>query len=221
VVLVILERTLPQVWTLHGSDVPALAGHGRDRAVVVADVENLCAAVVRTTTRTKRAYVSFELADMGEAVAFLLGRVFEVLSGYDPSRGRPLHDPYSEGFRAWLHLELSRDLVDYWRSVNGRDGHKKVFDPRPFIRDEEASIGAQLDKLDPVEDAGTARERGLAGAVVGVTRDSPDDRFDGFGWALERRDREEARQVEAVGLGATRPLTRRARVAVERGELAA
>lgn len=215
----ILERTLPRTWTLTGGDVPALAGVGKDRAILVADVEQLCASIV--IEQDRKGNDRLELVDLYESLGFLIGQTFLLLATYDPTRGRQVHDPYTEGFKAWLHLELTRDLIDRWRSVYGRTGHKRVFDARPYQRLEEDRLGTQLDHLDPVEDAGEARERGLDGAVAGVTHDSPDDRFDGFGWALERRDREEARKVEAVGLGSTQPLARRARAANQREELAA
>jgi hypothetical protein len=213
-----LERTLPSVWVLRAAEVPALAGGARDRVLLVEDVETLCASIV--ADQDKRSAGGLEMCDLYESVGYLLGQVVELLPTYDPTRGRQVHDPYDGGFKGWLHLELTRDLIDHWRSWFGRAKQKRVFDPRPFLRQEEAEVGQRLDALDPVEDAGEARERGLDGTVVGVTHDGPDDRFDAFGWALDRRDREAARKVEAVGLGSTTPLAQRDRVP-DREELAA
>lgn len=123
--LVILEQMLPTVWQLTGADVPALAGHGRDQVIVVADVEHLCAAVVVAGYRSDAPYAGREHVELEDALAYLLGRVVELLPRYDPGRGRRRYDPWTDGFRAWLHRELSRDLIDRWRSVNGRQGQKR------------------------------------------------------------------------------------------------
>ncbi|MFL5911427.1 MAG: hypothetical protein ACJ768_12735 [Gaiellaceae bacterium] len=218
-----LERTLPSVWVLHGFDVPALAPvAGRGRTVVVADVEYLCAAVVREVAASGQPYAPRSFAQMDEELAFLLGQVDMLVSRYDPSRGRAVYDPWRDGFRAWLYLELKRDEIDNCRSRFGRDGAKHdLIDLRPYQRAEEAERAAEIDQPDPLEDGIRSFADRFHDALEGGPVDDPDAWFVGRGWDDLRRDRKAARQVEAVGLGAPAPSARRNRAAVERGELAA
>lgn len=195
-----LERTLTVVWQLRGSDVPGLAAvKSRARESVVDDVEHLCAAIVVDVSRMDRAlhpWVATETADLYEAVGFLLGRTVEVLDRYDPTRGRAKHDPWTAGFRAWLHDELRNDLIDHWRSWNGRHGHKRL--PSLSNIDED---GETYDGVDG-HDGRSTRERRLRGAADTDSGDRGDAGLD----ALRRRfleggDRALLREVEALGLG--------------------
>jgi len=216
---VILERTLPAVWTLHGSDVPALAGvTSRSRETVLEDVEYLCAAIVHENAKGRALYALRTFAQMDEALAFLLGQVGTLLDRYDPTRGTQIHDPHTKGFRAWLYLELKRDLIDDCRSRYGRDGQKHdLIDMRPYQRAEEAERAAQLDQPDPNEDGVRSFEGRFIDSFGGLAQDDPDTWFDGRGWATERRDRKTARQKQAVGLGAPERAAGGDRVAVGAG----
>lgn len=121
-----LDRTLPAVWQLTGADIPALAPvASRAHTVVLEDVETLCASIVVDFSHGDYPYVVTETADLYESLGYLLGRTHEVLDRYDPTKGRRLHDPWTAGFRAWLHVELTNDLHDYWRSRLSRDGRKR------------------------------------------------------------------------------------------------
>lgn len=199
----ILDRTLPAVWVLHGSDVPALA-HVLARAgvVVVDDVEVLCASIVVEGSRSDAPYVPSERADLYEALGFLLGRTVEVLPRYDPDRGRRVYDPWTQGFRAWLHDELAMDLIDQWRSWFGRSGHKRLAIPRGVHFAEETD-GAQRGFAED-NDGRSQSERRFRGAADEAAGDRGDSGLD----ALRRRfleggDRALLREVEALGLGAT------------------
>lgn len=195
----ILERTLPAVWRLSTVDVPAL--EHRQRAVVVDDVEQLCAAIVVDQSRRDAPYVPRELSDLHEALAFLLGRVVEVLPVYDPSRGRQVHDPVAGGFKGWLHLELTMDLIDHWRSWNGRHGQKRVADTRVIDRIEEEANGRADDGVDG-RSAGERRSRGALDEGAGDRGDSWLDALRGR--LLEGRDRALLREVASLGLSETR-----------------
>lgn len=202
-----LERTLPAVWALHGADVPALQAVVNRRAeTVVEDVEYLCAAIVRDVTRTQATYTPRTYTQMDDLLAWLIGQVPMLMTKYDPSKGRRLHDPWSDGFRAWLYVELKRDMIDECRSRFGRDGHKHdLLDLRPFEREEENERARQLDHVDPNEDGIRSFADRLVTTLEGVARDDPDDWFDGREWLDFRRDRKTHRQKQAVGLGTPRP----------------
>lgn len=197
----ILDRTLPRVLQVTAGEVPALAGRGRDRVVLVTDVEVLCSSIVVDQTRRQQS-APLSLHDLHESLGFLLGQVPVLLATYDPARGRQIHDPYAGGFKGWLHLELTRDLIDYWRSFWGRHGQKRVMDPLP-IHDEEGHerpvIWDPIDPIDPIEYGSDARTDRLVAAVEGITTDDPDHWFAGRGWAHLRRDRKAAWEEQAVG----------------------
>lgn len=121
-----LDRTLAATWALTGADVPALAAvTSRAHVVVLDDVEILCASIVVDFSRGDYPYVVTESSDLYESLGYLLGRTHEVLNRYDPTKGRRLHDPWTAGFKMWLHTELTNDLHDYWRSKLSRDGRKR------------------------------------------------------------------------------------------------
>lgn len=190
-----LDRTLPTVWVLRGADVPALAATAsRAHVVVVDDVELLCASIVVDQSRSDAPYVPGELADLYEALGFLLGRVVELLPRYDPARGRVVYDPWTQGFKAWLHSELGLDLIDQWRSWYGRNGQKRL--PSAARVNTEEADGRE----DPY-DGRSGRERRSRGALPAVEGDRRDARGDALRGLLEGGDREVLREVEALGLG--------------------
>jgi hypothetical protein len=210
-----LDRTLPAVWVLHGADVPALAAVvSRSRVVVCDDVELLCASIVVEQSRLDESYVPTETSDLYEALGFLLGRVVEVLPRYDPTKGRRIHDPWTAGFRAWLHNELAFDLIDHWRSWFGRFGQKRMpmyLDDVDMMR-RESNFGEEYDGRG-------GRERRSRGALTKGASDSGDVGGDALRGLLEGGDREVLREVEALGLGAAAGA--RGRAKRRRGELAA
>lgn len=188
----ILERTLPQVWALTAADVPALAGRGRDRAVLVPDVERLCSSIVVDQSRSDAAYVARERSELYDSLGFLLGQAWLVFPDYDPTRGRAVHDPYAGGFKGWFHLELTRDLIDHWRSWYGRYGQKRV-----ASTDLEVSVAGRDDE----HDGRSFRERRSRGALATPAGDRRDAGADDLGRLLESGDRAVLREVEALGLG--------------------
>lgn len=191
-----LDRTLPVTWTLRGGDVPALADvASRATVVVVDDVEQLCASIVVDQSRSDAPYVPRETSDLYEALGFLLGRVVEVLPRYDPTRGRRVYDPWTQGFRAWLHDELVCDLIDQWRSWYGRNGHKRL--PTTGRVNAEEADGRE----DPY-DGRSGRERRSRGALTEASGDRGDAGSDALRGLLEGGDRQVLQQVEALGLGA-------------------
>lgn len=211
----ILERTLPSIWRLTGADVPALAPvTSRARFVVVEDVEYLCSAIVLDLCHSRASYAPKTFTQMDDARAFLLGQVQLLAARYDPTRGTAVHDPFTKGFRAWLYVELKRDLIDECRSRFGRQGQKHdLIDMRPYQLEEDAAYAAQLDEADPNEDGVRSFADRLVAAIEGVAKDDPDDWFVGRGWFEHRRHRKDARQVEAVGLGSPAPAEDRDRAA--------
>lgn len=219
----ILDRTLPAVWQLRGADVPALAPIvSRGQVVVVDDVEYLCSAIVRELCHSRASYAPQTFTQMDDARGFLLGQITLLADKYDPTKGTAIHDPFTKGFRAWLYVELKRDLIDECRSRFGRQGQKHdLIDMRPYERDEEAAYAAQLDEADPNEDGVHSFADRLVAAIEGVAKDDPDDWLDGRGWFEHRRYRAAARKVEAVGLGAPAPAEGRDRSPVPGEELAA
>ena len=190
-----LEPTLPQTWRLYGADVPALAPvRSRAHVVVVDDVETLCASIVVDVSRSGAPYAASELCDLYEAVGFLLGRVIEVLPRYDPTRGRQVHDPWTNGFKAWLHSELVRDLHDQWRSWYGRHGHKRMV---------QFDFGSDTGGISVDGDERTIWSRGERRSLRAASADQGDrgdDRGDVLRGLLEGGDREVLREVEALGL---------------------
>jgi len=220
---VILERTLPAVWTLHGSDVPALAGvTSRSRETVLEDVEYLCAAIVHENAKGRALYALRTFAQMDEALGFLIGQVPTLVEGYDPTRGTQVHDPHTKGFRAWLYLELKRDMIDECRSRYGRDGQKHdLWDQRPLQREEENERAAQLDHIDPNEDGIRSFADRLVASVEGIARDDPDDWFNGREWSRLRRDRAADWEESAVGFSPPARSPRGDRAADRREEQAA
>lgn len=212
-----LERTLPAVWQLHGADVPALAKIANRRCeVVVEDVEYLCAAIVRDVCRMPVSYTPRTYTQMDDLLAWLIGQVPLLVTKYDPSKGRKLHDPHAGGFRGWLYVELKRDMIDECRHRFGRDGHKHdLLDLRPFEREEENERARQLDHVDPNEDGIRSFADRLVSAIEGITYDDPDHWFDGRGWGYLRRDRTTYRKKQALGVSKARAAERRNRAAGE------
>lgn len=197
----ILDRTLPAVWQLRGCDVPALAPvTSRARTVVVDDVELLCGAIVIDVSRSGVPYAAREMWDLYEALAFMLGRTVEVLPKYDPTRGRRIHDPWTAGFKAWLHDELLRDLHDQWRSWYGRKGQKRL----PFLQTDFLDSDGGTDDFRPGRDGHdgrSGRERRSRGALAEDQGDRGHVGRDVLRGLLEGGDREVLREVEALGLG--------------------
>lgn len=219
----ILSRTLGTVWQLRGADIPALAPvTSRGRVIVVDDVEYLCSAVVLEISKSSALYAPKTHSQMDDLAAFLLGQVTMLAGRYDPTRGTAIHDPFTNGFRAWLYIELKRDLIDECRSRFGRNGQKHdLIDMRPYQREEENERAAQLDQPDPNEDGVRSFSDRFVDSFGGVAQDDPDTWFHGRGWAVERRDRAAARKAAAVGLGAPAAPARRDRSPADREELAA
>lgn len=194
----ILDRTLPTLWPLRAGDVPRLAGRGRDEAVLVGDTETLCASIVVDQSRRDADYAAKELADLYDSLGWLLGRVVEVLPVYDPTRGRQVHDPFAGGFKGWLHLELTCDLIDYWRAWFGRHGQKRVF----AGDSKEDAVDGPAAAVDDGYDGRSYRERRSRGALDEAAGDRGDAWLDALrGRLLEGRDRALLREVEALGLG--------------------
>lgn len=197
-----LDRTLSTVWVLRGRDVPSLAGTSRDHVAVVEDVETLCASIVVAQSRSDAPYAPREMSDLYEALAFLLGRTFEVLPRYDHTRGRRIHDPWTGGFKAWLHDELTCDLIDQWRSWFGRHGQKRV----SFIDQTGAENARPTARkgLGDEYDGRSTGERRSRGSLSEVESDRGDDGQDALGGLLESRDRQVLQQIEAMGLSTPR-----------------
>jgi len=197
-----LDRTLPALWQLTGADVPALAAvSSRAHTVVLDDVETLCASIVVDVSRSDAPYVPTETSDLYEGLGFLLGRVCEVLPRYDPTRGRAVHDPWTAGFKAWLHDELTLDLIDQWRSWFGRNGQKRMPARSAFVDRDGISEEATSEGRDDVHDGRSARERRSRGALTEDQSDSGNAGSDALRGLLESGDRAVLREVEALGLG--------------------
>lgn len=193
-----LDRTLAATWQLTGADVPALATvTSRAHVVVLEDVETLCASIVIDLSRSDAPYAMTETSDLYDALGFLLGQVTVRLPKYDPKRGNAIHDPWTEGFKMWLHQRLTRDLIDQWRSWNGRNGHKRL--ARSYANDandarREGDFGTEPDQRG-------SRERRSRGALTTDPGDSGDAGGHALRRLLESGDREVLREVEALGLG--------------------
>ena len=195
-----LDRTLPALWQLTGADLPALATvASRAHTVVLADVETLCASIVVEKERGAESYIPHESADLYEALGFLLGRTIEVLPRYDPTKGRRLHDPWTGGFKAWLYDELAYDLIDHWRSWNGRNGQKRMLPTGRSLIDHDG--GVESASGSDVHDGRSQRERRSRGALAEDQSDSGDVGGDALRGLLEGGDRAVLREVAALGLG--------------------
>jgi hypothetical protein len=113
-----------------------------------------------------------------------------VLPRYDPTKGRRIHDPWTGGFKAWLHDELTYDLIDQWRSWFGRNGQKRL--PGSFVDQWGEEENLAEDNIGRAERI--ARRRNAATQVAGDRGHSGLDALRGL---LEGGDRTLLREVEA------------------------
>jgi hypothetical protein len=181
------ERTLNGVWTL---EAPGPNG-------VVADVEELCVAVLAEMLR-RRGMTKASASDRADALGFLLAATVLLHRKYDCSKRHG-----SGSFSGYLYDRLRFRLIDYWRSPAsgfGRQGQHRV-GWRPPILDGELQPGGTLN--DPVVRR-DARAGALDEPVASGPGDDPDDWLATCGGLLEGGDRTDDEPLGVVRVGPDR-----------------
>lgn len=180
-----MTHVLAQRWEIREAGTPLEALRADE---IVTDVEGLVRGVIG------RVATSRELADADrdELFGHLCEQVVVLTRSYDRHRavrsGRLV-------FRAWLFRELGFDAIDFLRSWLGRNGEKRVADPRV----------AAAGYASGIEEGGSARDGSsfvdrLALSPAASEGDSAESGADALGWLYARGDRATLREERRLGL---------------------